>query len=947
MPDNSPRPRAAWLTLIMGSAGIAAGSLGIRLSVEPAWIKFFDNLHWTSGTAAAAVLAWQGWNHSRGSRRETTVFWFALGFSGYALGQIAWDIQTALAYTEFPSPSDLFYLWLGPGLCIGLYQEIRHNTQPQERLAIRLDTLALAVASLTLVLALYLPKRGELELLPLAVLVGYPATLLTATCIGLVMIPALRLKSQFSLWLFLPSVAVTAWSWMTWNLMALDGATVDGAWFNVSFSIAVLLGGWATLDWHPVSSTNPAWDRFCEGFLRVLPLLSVVVASGAVIVTGLHPTLPIIVVRATMAGSFTVIVLAVLRQGMLLKERDQLLAAQEEIIRGRALLQSVIDTAPIRVFWKDRECRYLGCNRSFAADAGLGKPEEIVGKFDQQLGWSDQAELYQADDRQVMDSGQGKIGYEEPQTTPDGHSIWLRTSKVPLRNGGNRIIGVLGIYEDISDRKHAEQELGSYRNHLEELVKARTLDLAEAKTRAEAANLAKSQFLANMSHELRTPLNAILGFSELMRQSETISEGQREYLDIINRSGEYLLKLINDVLDMAKIEAGRSTLEINAFDLGALVRDITDMMRQRADQKDLQLLVEQSSRFPRLIQGDEAKLRQVITNLLGNAVKFTNRGGVTLRLDLETRDRSPWLLIEVEDSGPGIETADLERIFDAFVQAGKTSNHKGTGLGLAISRQFVQLMGGELSVTSRPGQGSIFRVQFPVQLATPDELLPAEPRLGTVIGLQPGQPAYRLLIVEDQAENQLLLKKLLENIGLCVKLAANGLEGIALFQSWSPHLIWMDRRMPVMDGMEATRRIRKMAGGREVKIVALTASVFKEQQQEILDAGMDDLVRKPYRPEEIFACLNKHLGLRFVYREDVDPIETETPELRPQAMAQLPEALRQALIDAVISLYEDRIAETIAKIAETDPELGKSLKRHADNLEYALILKALQINVAD
>ncbi|MBS1212394.1 MAG: diguanylate cyclase/phosphodiesterase with sensor(s), partial [Proteobacteria bacterium] len=283
--------------------------------------------------------------------------------------------------------------------------------------------------------------------------------LLMATCIGLIMIPAMRLTSTLSLWLFLPSVAVTAWSWMTWNLMALDGITIDGAWFNVSFSIAILLAGLGVANWQLEHSENPAWDRLCEGFLRLLPLLSVVVASGAVIVTTAHPDLPAIVRKATLVGSLTVIVLAMIRQGMLLKERDQLLSAQEEIIRGKTLLQSVLDTAPTRVFWKDQHLRYLGCNTAFAIDAGADRPEDVIGKSDQQLAWREQAALYQADDRAVMESGQAKLGFEEPQTTPDGRTIWLRTSKVPLRDSSGQVIGVLGVYEDITLLKLHERKL--------------------------------------------------------------------------------------------------------------------------------------------------------------------------------------------------------------------------------------------------------------------------------------------------------------------------------------------------------------------------------------------------------------------------------------------------------------------------------------------------------
>ncbi|MDH2916946.1 MAG: ATP-binding protein, partial [Gallionella sp.] len=317
----------------------------------------------------------------------------------------------------------------------------------------------------------------------------------------------------------------------------------------------------------------------------------------------------------------------------------------------------------------------------------------------------------------------------------------------------------------------------------------------EAQNLAEAANVAKSAFLANMSHELRTPLNAILGFSSLMRRDSQLSKSQQFNLDIINRSGQHLLTQINDILEMAKIEAGRIQLKNAPFDLGGMVRDVMEMMNIRAREKNLRLLLDQSSKFPRYILGDEARLRQVLINLVGNAIKFSEQGGVTVRLGTR-EDSTSHLIIEVEDSGSGITPEDQQRLFQPFVQLGKhPGDNKGTGLGLAITQQFVRLMGGSIRVESTPGKGSLFRVELPLSKAKGADITQSQDTEKVeVAGLAPGQPEYRILIVEDQLENQLLLTQLMKSIGLPVKVAENGAQAVDIFQSWSPHLIWMDRR---------------------------------------------------------------------------------------------------------------------------------------------------------
>ncbi len=453
-------PRTNQIVFLTGLLGIIVGAFGIGLSSDPFWVQFFDNVHWTSGTVAAALLAWLGLNSSSHPESRAAIRWFATGFAGYALGQLAWDGQIILGYRQFPSPSDFFYLWLGPCLTIGLILEIRRNLRKLDWLTALLDVLSLSIASLTLVLVIYLPKQGDLDLLSMIVLVSYPVSLLVPACIGLVMIPAMRLRIVSGFTLFLVAIAVTAWSWMQWNTLALSGHTIHGAWFNISFSVAILLAGLAVSVWQLTYTNSPRCEKAYEAFLRMLPIIAVILASAAIIAAASMPEVQKLVSALTYSGAVLVIILAIVRQSQQLKERDQLLTAQTEALKTGRLLQLIMESAPMRVFWKDRESRYLGCNSLFAQDAGYTHPAQLIGKSDFEMGWKDMAGLYRADDRKVMASGMAQLNYEEPQNTPDGRTIWLRTSKVPLSDSkSGEIIGVLGLYEDITERKLAEEEL--------------------------------------------------------------------------------------------------------------------------------------------------------------------------------------------------------------------------------------------------------------------------------------------------------------------------------------------------------------------------------------------------------------------------------------------------------------------------------------------------------
>ncbi len=469
------------------------------------------------------------------------------------------------------------------------------------------------------------------------------------------------------------------------------------------------------------------------------------------------------------------------------------------------------------------------------------------------------------------------------------------------------------------------------------------------KERAEAANLAKSAFLARMSHELRTPMNAILGFAEILRRDTSITSSQQENLRIISNSGKHLLSLINDVLDMAKIDAGRMTLENSAFDLHHMVQDIIDLMGPRAEAKNLAMVLDQSTDLPRFVNADETKLRQILINLVGNAIKFTDQGSITLLLHAQPDNGSelPLLLLEVADTGIGISAADREVVFDPFIQVSSLKHQKGTGLGLAITRKFVELMGGKISVQSALGKGSIFRVEIPIELAKESEVNTLTDR-GRIVGLTQGQPEYRILIVEDQAENSELLRQMLEPVGFQVRVAEDGMLGVKMFETWRPHFIWMDIRMPVMDGLEATRRIRTLEGGRNVRIVAVTASVFKEEIDNVKVAGMDDLIRKPFQADAIYDCLEKHLGVTYI-REEATPAsekQTASPQWR-EALKSLPETLQGELADALVTLNADRISAAIGRIAELNPALGEMLEQKAGQFNYTEIMNGLKADLGN
>ncbi|HEY9824321.1 MAG TPA: ATP-binding protein [Stenomitos sp.] len=483
---------------------------------------------------------------------------------------------------------------------------------------------------------------------------------------------------------------------------------------------------------------------------------------------------------------------------------------------------------------------------------------------------------------------------------------------------------------------------------LENRVEARTQELLKAKEVADAANRTKSEFLANMSHELRTPLNAILGFTQVLTRDPNLTPMQRENLGIVGRSGEHLLSLINDVLDMSKIEAGRINLHKSVFDLSRLLLNIREMLSLRAHTKGLQLLYEWDATLPQYIEADQKKLRQILLNLIGNAIKFTEIGYVTVRVRCKSASFTPGsqvlLNFAVEDTGPGIAPHELQTLFDPFVQTETgRKTEQGTGLGLAISRKFVHLMGGDIHVDSRVNQGTTFQFEIPVTIGQAEQL-PSPPNTRRVVALAPGHPSYRILAVDDRWENRQLLIKLLEPIGFQVREAVNGQEAIALWESWKPHLIWMDMRMPVINGYDAVQHIKSHLQGQATIVIALTASTLEEERTVVLSAGCDDFVRKPFLEHEIFDKIAQYLGVEYIY-EDLDEMsanQSSEGTLTPQTLAALPQHWLTQFSAAAAQLDQQLLGHLLSELSVDHSKLRNALQQKVDDFDFELLMTLAQ-----
>lgn len=540
---------------------------------------------------------------------------------------------------------------------------------------------------------------------------------------------------------------------------------------------------------------------------------------------------------------------------------------------------------------------------------------------------------------------------------------------VPLVNTHQQVIGYLAVLDTQAIAPDQTQELilkiFAARAGAELERKQVEEELRQARETADRANRAKSLFLANMSHELRTPLNTILGFTQLMMRECILDEKGLEYSSIISRSGEHLLDLINDVLEMSKIEAGRIALNASRFDFHYLLDTLEEMLRLRAQAKGLQLFFDCDPAVPRCLETDEAKLRQVLINLLGNGIKFTATGWVRLRVHLAAPADNPpnvdparfILQFEVQDTGPGIAPEEVKQLFQPFVQtrAGQKAQ-EGTGLGLLISRQFVRLMGGDLTIQTIPGQGSTF--VFHIQARATTHSLPQAPTSPRrqITRLSPDHGDYRLLVVEDHAANRLLLVELLSRVGFSVKAVEHGQAAVEESQRWRPHLIWMDIQMPVMDGYAATQQIKAANLAPEPVIIALTAGAFEEERVQAFEIGCDDFVRKPFQWDVILNKIAQYLPVQYIHEpltaaQEAAASATSSPssgssrqDLQdlPYSPTAFPESWRQALEKAAARGSDEQILQLLQSLSPAHAELAERLSELAHNFQFEVILNWLR-----
>ena len=492
-----------------------------------------------------------------------------------------------------------------------------------------------------------------------------------------------------------------------------------------------------------------------------------------------------------------------------------------------------------------------------------------------------------------------------------------------LRDSAGEVVGSIGMVQDITDYKKM------------------LVVLQQAKETAEESNRLKGAFVANVSHEIRTPMNAILGFTEMMLREPGLPQRHRQYLQTIVKSGEHLLELINDVLEISKIESGRLNLQETDFSLQQLLEDLQAMFLPKATSKGLKLTIARAKETPDAVIADRQKLSQILINLIDNAIKFTEQGEVSVRFQSchETAGRGDIRLrVEVRDEGPGISEKEQAGLFQLFSQTSLGAARGGTGLGLAISRNFARLMGGDITVRSRPGAGSVFFLDVPARTGQSDYREIADG--GKILRLETDQKKYRILVVDDEPMNREVMAGILSQAGFEFKPAGDGMAALQLFEEWLPDLVLMDIRMSGIDGYEATRSLRTLAMGVNVPIIGVSASVFEQDRQQAIEAGMDDFISKPFKAQELLLRIGVLLNARYLYEPDsgsdsvVGKGRSAKADLISSALAKIPSELLQSLRESAENADYFQLMALIEQVRDYSSPMAEELRNLVQSYNY-------------
>jgi PAS domain S-box-containing protein len=543
--------------------------------------------------------------------------------------------------------------------------------------------------------------------------------------------------------------------------------------------------------------------------------------------------------------------------------------AEEELRASEERFRALFESAPIGISINDGHGRYLHANQAMLEMLGYSE-EDLLGLSCFDVTFADDLVVSHELFPQLIDGRLGGFQIEKRYVRKRGDAFWVNRKCAAVRDETGKFLYAFAMAEDVTEQKAAQQALQRAHDELETRVEQRTTELRdmnvllnEAKESAEAASRAKNEFLARMSHELRTPLNSILGYLQIFSRDLNLTPGQQQGLDVVRRSGEHLLAMITEILDLAKIEAGQMELRPCDFNLRKLVEELSDATRVRAGEKDLEFSAQIDAELPFSVHGDEQRLRQLLLNLLVNAAKFTDSGRVTFRALNQSAPGK--IRFEVEDTGVGIATEQLEEIFMPFHQVGNSSRlSEGTGLGLTISRELAHMIGGELTVRSTPGSGSLFSVDISLPVVSSASETRETLNEQRIVGYQGAR--RRILVVDDIAENRQVIIDMLAPLGFALAEAETGAVALELAAIFRPDLVLLDLRMPDMDGYEAARRIRGLPELEKIIIIALSASVFDQTRAESMDAGCDDFLAKPVWLDDLLEMLRAHLGFDWVYR---------------------------------------------------------------------------------